>query len=104
MSTSSRYQHGRRFMWPRFTLSGFRSACSRLLAWLLPIAAMPAFGYESAVHQQLTFLAAKQLSRCDQTSELQPLSALDTRYVVRANIAQADSNVFWRMFRWKRKI
>ena len=87
-------------MWPRFTLSGFRSACSRSLAWLLLIAAMPAFGYESAVHQQLTFLAAKQLSRCDQTSELQPLSALDTRYVVRANIAQADSNVFWRMFRW----
>lgn len=60
----------------------------------------PAFGYESSVHQQLTFLAAKQLSRCDQTSELQPLSALDTRYVVRANIAQADINVFWRMFRW----
>ena len=60
----------------------------------------PALGYESSVHQQLTFLAAKQLSRCYQTSELQPLSALDTRYVVRANIAQADSNVFWRMFRW----
>ena len=55
---------------------------------------------KARVHQQLTFLAAKQLSRCDQTSELQPLSALDTRYVVRANIAQADSNVFWRMFRW----
>lgn len=87
-------------MWPRSTLSGFSGARSRWVAWLLLIAAMPAFGYESAVHQQLTFLAAKQLSRCDQTSELQPLSALDTRYVVRANIAQADRNVFWRMFRW----
>ena len=54
----------------------------------------PSWGYESAVHQQLTFLAAKQLSRCDQSSELQPLSALDTRYVVRVNTAQADRNVF----------
>ena len=60
----------------------------------------PAWSYESAVHQQLTFLAAKQLSRCDQDSELQTLSALDTRYVVRANAAQADRSVFWRMFRW----
>ena len=78
----------------------FSQCLFTLACGLLLIAAMPAFAGESAVHQQLTFLAAKQLSRCDQTSELQPLSALDTRYVVRANIAQADSNVFWRMFRW----
>ena len=100
MNVLCRYQHGRRFMWPRFTLKWFSQCLFTLAcAWLLLIAAMPAFGYESAVHQRLTFLAAKQLSRCDQTSELQPLSALGT-YVVRANIAQADSNVFWRMFRW----
>ena len=61
---------------------------------------LPAWSYDSAVHQQLTFLAAKQISRCERTAQLQPLSALDTRYVVRANAAQADRNLFWRMFRW----
>ncbi len=83
----------------RKRLGGARSLASGM-ALLSLLIVVPALGYESSVHQQLTFLAAKQLSRCYQTSELQPLSALDTRYVVRANIAQADSNVFWRMFRW----
>ncbi len=81
-----------------------RSSLRKVAACLLLLSAggiaAPVWSYDSAVHQQLTFLAAKQLSRCDQTSELQPLSALDTRYVVRANSAQADRNIFWRMFRW----
>jgi hypothetical protein len=60
-----------------------------------------AIAYESDIHQQLTFVAAKQFSRCAQESDnIEHLSALDTRYVVRANVAQADSNVFTRMFRW----
>ena len=45
-------------------------------------------------------MAAKQLSLCDQASGDGVMSALDTRYIVRANVAQAESNVFVRMFRW----
>ena len=59
------------------------------------------YGYDSNIHQQLTFLAAKQYSKC---AEAQPNlyrpSALDVRYLVRANIAQADAGFFTRMFRW----
>lgn len=69
--------------------------------------------YQDALHQQLTFLSAKQLSRCDAFwSEQLPstaapllmpasrLSALDMRYVVRANVARSKGNFFGRMFRW----
>ena len=73
--------------------------------------------YPGELHQQLTFLAAKQVSRCDaiwsQAQDSQPaervpampgslgrLSALDMRYVVRANVARSKSNFFARMFRW----
>lgn len=62
-----------------------------------------AFAYERDVHQQITFIAAKQMSRCESLPDLAPnarLSALDTRYIVKANVAQAGSNVFVRMFRW----
>jgi hypothetical protein len=48
-------------------------------------------------------MAAKQMSRCDVLSGVQAgarLTALDTRYIVKANIAQASSNLFVRMFRW----
>ena len=67
--------------------------------------------YPGELHQQLTFLAAKQVSRCDaiwsQSQDSQPaesllampeplgrLSALDMRYVVRANVARSKSNFF----------
>ena len=59
------------------------------------------WSYESDIHQQLTFLAAKQYSKCSEVKDgvYQP-SALDVRYLVRANIAQADAGFFSRMFRW----
>ena len=86
-----------------------------LFASLLVSSAVQA--YPGELHQQLTFLAAKQLSRCDaiwsrsQDREIdhslvampEPigrLSALDMRYVVRANVARSKSNFFGRMFRW----
>lgn len=57
--------------------------------------------YESDIHQQLTFVAAKQFSRCAQGIDgIEQPSALDTRYIVRANVAQAETNLFVRMFRW----
>jgi hypothetical protein len=62
-----------------------------------------AYAYEGDVHQQITFIAAKQMSRCESLPDLDAgarLTALDTRYIVKANVAQAGSNVFVRMFRW----
>ena len=60
-----------------------------------------AWGYESDIHQQLTFIAARQFNECVQDRpDIERLSALDTRYIVKANVAQAEGNVFVRMFRW----
>lgn len=56
--------------------------------------------YDSEVHQRLTFIAAQQFNQCMQSQNLERLSALDTRYLVKANIAQAEGNVFTRTFRW----
>lgn len=80
------------------------------LLFVLLWASTGAHGYQGELHQQLTFLSAKQLSRCSDVAPLRNqqhtqlpgdrLSALDTRYVVRANVARAKSNIFARTFRW----
>jgi hypothetical protein len=60
-----------------------------------------AWAYTPEIHQQLTFIAARQFNRCMQDStQHERLSALDTRYIVKSNVAQADNNMFVRMFRW----
>ena len=65
---------------------------------LLPVAAL---GYTGKIHQRLTFIAARQFNDCAQKEERLPrLSALETRYMVKANVAQAETGVFTRMFRW----
>ena len=84
----------------------WRSALLFALLWLNASAQ----AYEDELHQQLTFMSAKQLSRCmttwqDTNPSLGPqnndaLSALEMRYVVRANVASAKGNFFGRMFRW----
>ncbi len=72
-----------------------------LMFCLAVVPAARVLAYEGGLHQQLTFIAARQFNRCaHETSVLQRLSALDTRYIVRANVAQSESNVFARMFRW----
>ena len=76
-------------------------ATSALLLCSGGLALAPAYAYEPQIHQQLTFIAARQFNECVQEHpEIQRLSALDTRYVVRSNAAQADGNFFVRMFRW----
>mgnify|MGYP004012867257 FL=1 len=78
----------------------------RLASSLLILAASHSsyvYGYQNDLHQQLTFLAAKQISRCDAmlpADQRVGLSALDARYIVRANLSQAKSNFFVKMFRW----
>ena len=71
------------------------------LLFLLMGFAAELHSYDSDIHQQLTFLAAKQYSKCAETQQgLYRPSALDVRYLVRANVAQADAGFFSRMFRW----
>ena len=65
------------------------------------LAGTRAWAYTPEIHQQLTFIAARQYNHCMQDSaQHERLSALDTRYIVKANVAQADTNLFVRMFRW----
>ena len=82
--------------WVRsFALLCLVSSCQ----WVVTTTA--AYGYESKIHQQLTFVAARQFNRCMQNNTaIARFSALDTRYIVKANTAQADGNIFRRMFRW----
>lgn len=78
------------------SLRRYLSVYALLLAGL----AGPAWGYDSEVHQQLTFIAARQFNQCMQNAQIDRLSALDTRYIVKANAAHAERNVFSRMFNW----
>lgn len=62
----------------------------------------PASAYEGAVHQELTFLAARSLNACiaEQRLTARPLTPLQVRYVAKTNRRQAQRNLFGRMFRW----
>jgi hypothetical protein len=71
-----------------------------LVAALLLVLAPAALGYESAVHQAFTFLAAKQFNRCIENTPVAPLTPLQVRYIARSNVAQSEVNPFVRMFRW----
>lgn len=89
-----------------FDLHGWGEAVLRG-AWLLVIAMTgslyfePAAAYEGKIHQQLTFIAARQFNDCARLNPtMQRFSALETRRIVRANVDQADAGLFNRMFRW----
>jgi hypothetical protein len=72
-----------------------------LLAVLSGTLSARVWGYEPEIHQQLTFIAARAFNNCvQQASSVPRLSALDTRYIAKANVAQAGGNFFVRMFRW----
>ena len=62
--------------------------------------AAPLHAYESAIHQTLTFLAAKQLNRCLDESDVPKMHALQVRVIAKENANLADSNPFLRMIRW----
>ena len=66
--------------------------------WLAGV--VPAVAYESKLHQQLTFIAAKHFNRCVEGGDALSLSPLQVRYVAKANVAQADTNIFRKMFNW----
>ena len=58
-----------------------------------------AYAYEGPIHQQLSFIAARHYNNCVERDEVR-LSALQARYMAKANAEQADGG-FWRgLFRW----
>lgn len=67
---------------------------------LLLCLAPSARSYDGDLHQSFTFLAAKQFNRCVEGSSVPPVSSLQVRYIARSSVAQADPNLFVRMFRW----
>lgn len=79
-------------------------AKSLWLVWLLGACALApnAWAYNEKLHQQFTFLAAKQFNLCIEQLDLElpPFNPLQVRYVARANVQQAQSKFFTRMFRW----
>ena len=80
----------------RRTFSGFS------VAWVLvaAICAPSVCAYEGAIHQQLTFIAARQYNQCAENTHLATLTPLQVRYIAIANANQADSAWWRRMFRW----
>jgi len=56
--------------------------------------------YEPTIHQQLTVIAAKQISRCPASANASRFDARQLRIIAMANTRQADTNPFVRMFRW----
>ena len=69
--------------------------------WLLALLfSTPAYGYDGDLHQAFTFLAAKQFNRCVEDRVIPPLTPLQVRYIAKSSVAQADPNLFVRMFRW----
>lgn len=79
-----------------------RTGARAARGWLWLVLLLPALacGYETQVHQKLTFHAAKLFNSCVEETGLAPLTPLQVRYIARANVALADSNFFVRLFRW----
>lgn len=73
-----------------------------LLVLLLPLTlvAPPALAYPAAVHQQLTFLAARQFNRCVE-GKIPAITALQVRYAALGAIEEADAGFWRRTFQWQ---
>jgi hypothetical protein len=59
----------------------------------------PVHAYDPDLHQQFTFIAAKQLNRCLEGSALPRLTPLQVRYIAKSDVAQAQGSWFGQ-FRW----
>lgn len=64
----------------------------------LPMAA--AWAYDADIHQQFTFLAAKQFNQCAADAGLLPLTPLQVRYIARTNVRQVEGRWFRNWLRW----
>ena len=68
-----------------------------VVAALLAVAPV---AYEGDIHQELTFIAARQYNQCAEDTHLATLTPLEVRYIAIANGNQADAAWWRRMFRW----
>ena len=59
-----------------------------------------AAAYDPDLHQQFTFIAAKQLNRCLEGSSLPRLTPLQVRYIAKSDVAQAQGSWIRGPFRW----
>ncbi|MEM1434510.1 MAG: hypothetical protein AAGG11_10685 [Pseudomonadota bacterium] len=79
---------------------------SRLGSWLLLLiglgGAAGTSAYEGALHQELTFMAARYFNGCIDEGRLNAtaLTPLQVRYVAKTNRRQAQGNFFGRLFNW----
>ena len=64
------------------------------------LAAGSVVAYEGDIHQELTFIAARQYNQCAEDTHLATLTPLEVRYIAIANANQADAGFWRRMFRW----
>ena len=64
------------------------------------LVAVSPIAYEGDIHQELTFIAARQYNQCAEDTHLATLTPLEVRYIAIANANQADAAWWRRMFRW----
>jgi hypothetical protein len=62
--------------------------------------AVPASAFNGSLHQELTFIAAKQFNRCVTDSKIPLLTPLEVRYIAKANLGQAELSTLRRLVRW----
>lgn len=90
----------------------FRKALAAGLTLAVVLPAGGVLAYEGAIHQQLTFIAARQYNRCVEVEDvlfgtveaaprtLARLTPLQVRYVAKANANQAEQAWWQRLLRW----
>ncbi len=57
--------------------------------------------YDGDIHQQLTFIATKQLDRCIEDTDIPLLTPLEIRYMVKGNVGEADRGWFTGLTQWQ---
>lgn len=81
-------------------MSSVRGRASLLVGmWLLCLAG-GVHAYNDEIHQQLTFMAARQFNHCVEGTDVPMLKPLEVRYIVKANLREQNLNFFARIGRW----
>jgi hypothetical protein len=70
-----------------------------VVAFAAALCAQPGAAYDAELHQELTFLAAKELNRCLDGSAIPRITPLQVRYVAKSAVAQVSGGWFSGFFR-----
>ena len=71
------------------------------LLFILCLAAGMAVAYPGEMHQQLSFVAARQFNRCVEGTDIPALTTLNVRYAARSSSAEAEAGFFRGLVRWQ---